>query len=185
MYWNSKVDSSALLYTEDNWVWGQKMCMRSLEKEETTGVLRNRHQTGRPRKMAAVDGRNIVRAVKKSHKTSVCDLTNDLRGGQRRRYLKQPKEQQYRGYTTTRLFNHSSVVRIRRWLRSTKMSHKSFGTRFYGLMRPRLTSTKVMERPKCGEGRDLLMIQNIQTHLWSRRELSRLGLAWLLLECAH
>ena len=27
-YWNSKVNSFVLLYTEDNWVWGQKMYMR-------------------------------------------------------------------------------------------------------------------------------------------------------------
>ena len=63
--------------------------------------------------------------------------------------------------------NHSSVVRIGRQdfylQRSTEMSHKSSGTKFYGLMRPRLNSTKVME--KCGERRDLLIIQNIQPHL--------------------
>ena len=35
-------------------------------------------------------------------------------------------------------------------------------------MRPRLTSTKVMERTKCGERRYLLMIQNMQAHGSSR-----------------
>ena len=48
---------------------------------------------------------------------------------------------------------------------STAMSHKSSGTKFYGEMRTRLTSTKAMEKPKCGERRDLLMIQNIQAAL--------------------
>ena len=31
------------------------------------------------------------------------------------------------------------------------MSDKCSGTKFYAQMRPRLTSTKVMERPKCRE----------------------------------
>ena len=49
--------------------------------------------------------------------------------------------------------------------RSTEMSRKSSGTQSYGLMRPRLISSKVMERPKCGERKELLMIQSIQAHL--------------------
>lgn len=49
--------------------------------------------------------------------------------------------------------------------RSTEINHKKFGTTFYGLIRPRLSSTKVMKRPKYGERKDLLMIQNIQAHL--------------------
>lgn len=44
--------------------------------------------------------------------------------------------------------NHSSVVMIGRrdcnLQRSTEMSHKTSGTKFYVLIRPRLTSTKVM-----------------------------------------
>ena len=32
-----------------------------LKKKETTGVLSNRRRTGRPRKTAAVDDRNIVK----------------------------------------------------------------------------------------------------------------------------
>ena len=75
-------------------------------------------------------------------------------------------------------------MRIGRWdynlQRSTEMSHKSSGTKLYGLMRPRLTSTKVREMPKCGERRDLLMIQNIQDHLWSMAWRKCPWLGWLL-----
>ena len=39
------------------------------------------------------------------------------------------------------------------------MSQEMSGTMFYGLMRLRLTSTKVMERAECAERRDLLMIE--------------------------
>lgn len=49
-----------------------------LKKKETTGVLSNRRPTGRPRKTTVVDDRNIVRAVKKTPKTSVSDISNDL-----------------------------------------------------------------------------------------------------------
>ena len=74
-----------------------------LKKKETTGVLSNRRGTGRPRKTAAVDDRNIVRAVKKDPKTTVSDISNNLqRAGVKvsqstvRRRL---HEQKYRGYT--------------------------------------------------------------------------------------
>ena len=46
-----------------------------LKKRETTGVLSNRHRTGRTRE-TLVDDRKIVRAVKKTPKT--CDIKNDL-----------------------------------------------------------------------------------------------------------
>ena len=71
--------------------------------------------------------------------------------------------------------NHSSVEtckEVQRW--ATQVLEQSF----MELIMPRITSTKVMERPMCGERRDVLMFQNIQAHLW-------LGLAWLLLEWAH
>ena len=56
----------------------------------------------------------------------------------------------------------------------------------YGLMRLRFTSPKVMERPSCGERRDLFLIQNIQAHLWSTvEEVPWFGVAWLLLEWTH
>ena len=43
-----------------------------------------------------------------------------------------------------------------------------------------------MERPQCGEKNDLLMKQNICADLWSTvEEVSRLGLAQLLLETLH
>ena len=42
---------------------------------------------------------------------------------------------------------------------------KSSETKFYGLMRQRLTFTKVMGRLMCGERKDLLMIPNTQAHL--------------------
>ena len=159
-----------------------------LKKKETAGILSNRHQTGWPRKTTAVDDRALWRKTPKHQ--SVTSQTISTRQGWR--YLNQPvqrrlREQQYRGYTTRCKPLISSKNRKNYNLqRSTEMSHKSSGTKFYGLMRPRLTSTKVMERPKCGERRDLLMIQNIQAHLWSTvEEVSWLGLAWLLLEWAH
>jgi hypothetical protein len=65
-----------------------------LKKKETIGVLSNRRRTGRPRKTTVVDDRNIVRAVKTTPKTSVSDITNDLRCKGRLR------EQKYRGHTT-------------------------------------------------------------------------------------
>eukprot|EP00064_Thunnus_orientalis_P000139 superscaffoldBa00000006_g139 len=49
-----------------------------LKKKETTGVLNNRHRTGRPRKTTVVDDRNIARVAKKNPKTSVSHITNDL-----------------------------------------------------------------------------------------------------------
>lgn len=44
------------------------------------------------------------------------------------------------------------------------------------------SSTKVMKSPKYGESKDLLMIQNIQTHLPTIEVVSWLGHAWLLLK---
>lgn len=46
--------------------------------------------------------------------------------------------------------------------RGSEINRKHFGIKFYGLMRPRLTTTKVMERPKSGERGALLMFPNIQ-----------------------
>ena len=95
------------------------------------------------------------------------------------------REQEYKGYTTRckpliRSTNRKGEITIckevMRW--ATKVLGQSF--------MDCLTSTKVMERPVCGERRDLLMIQNIQINLWSTvEEVSWLGLAWLLLEWAH
>lgn len=75
-----------------------------LKKKETTGVLSNKHRTGRPRVTTAVDDRNIVRAVKKNPKTTVTDITANLhRAGVKvsqstvRRRL---REKEYRGHTT-------------------------------------------------------------------------------------
>ncbi len=71
-----------------------------LKKTETSGVLNNRRRTGRLRKTAAVDDRNIVRAVEKNPKT-VSDITNNLQ----RAGVSQPavhrrlQEQKFRGYT--------------------------------------------------------------------------------------
>lgn len=65
--------------------------------------------------------------------------------------------------------NHSLARRIGRpgWNlpKGTEMSLKNSGKKFYGLMRQRLTFSKVMERRKFGERKDLLMIPNIQAHL--------------------
>lgn len=138
-----------------------------MKKKETTGVLSNRHRTGRPRVTTAVDDRNIVRAVKKHPKTTVPDITANLhRAGVKvsqstvRRRL---GEEKYRGHTTRCKPLISKKNRKARLDFAKK--YRSFRTKFYGLMRPRLTSTKVMERPKYGERKDLLMIQNIQAHL--------------------
>lgn len=80
--------------------------------------------------------------------------------------------------------SHSSAVWLGRldWnlQGSTEISAKSSGRKFYGLMRPKLISAKVMEKPNCRERKDMLMI-----HLWNIMEaVSWLGLAWLLLELA-
>uniref|UniRef100_A0AAQ4NRB3 E3 ubiquitin-protein ligase CBL n=2 Tax=Gasterosteus aculeatus aculeatus TaxID=481459 RepID=A0AAQ4NRB3_GASAC len=48
------------------------------EKERLLVYWSNRCQTGRPRETTVVDDRSIVRAVKKTPKTSVSDITNDL-----------------------------------------------------------------------------------------------------------
>lgn len=62
--------------------------------------------------------------------------------------------------------NHFSAVNIGKWdwglQKSTEMSNNSSATKFYGLMR--YTSTKLMERPKYGKRRDLLMMLNIQAN---------------------
>lgn len=50
-----------------------------LKNKDTTGVL-NRHEAGRPRETSADDDRNMVRAVKKTPKTTVSDFTNNLHG---------------------------------------------------------------------------------------------------------
>jgi len=127
----------------------------ALKKKETTEVQSNRRRTGRPRKTTVADDRSIVRAVKKTPKTSVSDITNDLHSAgvkvSQSTVRRRLREQKYRGQDA----NHSSEVRIGRpdWnlQRSTEMSRKSSGTQSCGLIRPRLISTKVMERPKCGE----------------------------------
>ena len=140
----------------------------SQKKKETAGVLSNRPKTSQPRKTTVVH--DFVRDVKKYRKTSVSDITNNLHRAlvkvSQSTIWRRLREQQYRSY-----INHLLVVRIGRQdynlKRSTEMSQITSGTWFYGLMRPKWTSTKVMERPKCGERRDLLMIQNMQAHLWS------------------
>lgn len=75
-----------------------------LKKKETTGVLSNRRPTGRPRKTTVVDDRNIVRAVKKTPKTSVSDITNDLHSAgvkvSQSTVGRRLREQKYRGHTT-------------------------------------------------------------------------------------
>lgn len=74
-----------------------------LKKKETTGVLSNRHRTGRPRKTTAADDRNIVRAVKKDPKTTVGEISNNLqRAGVKvsaSTVHRRLHEQKYRGYT--------------------------------------------------------------------------------------
>ena len=120
-----------------------------LKKKETAGVLSNRHRTGRPRK-TTVDDRNIVRAVKKNPKRSVSDITNNLNQS----FLEDLYSSNIEAVPKDA--NHPAV-RIRRrdynLKRSTKLSHKSSGKLFYGLIRPTLTATKVMGRPKCEEWR--------------------------------
>ena len=73
--------------------------------------------------------------------------------GQRWRHLNQPFEEDLESSNIEAIpqdANHSSVVRIGRrdynLQRSTEMSHKVLEQSFMRLMRPRLTSTKVMER---------------------------------------
>ena len=159
------------------------------EKEIKCCILSNRHQTGRPRKTTAVDDRNIVRAVKKNPKTSVSDITNNLhRAGvkvSQSTVQRRLREQQYRGYTTRckpLISSKNRKVRLQ-FAKKYRNEAQKFWNKVYGLMRQRLTTIKVMERPKCGERRDFLMIQNIQAHLWSTmEEVSWLGLTWLFLE---
>ena len=179
-----------------NWVIAQAMgiaCTTTwnvLKKKETAGVLSNRHRTGRPRKTTAVDDRNIVRAVKKNPKTSVSDITNNLhRTGvkvSQSTVQRRLREQQYRGYTTRCKPLISSKNRKARLnlQRSTEMSHKSSGTKFYGLMRLILTSTNVMERPECGERRDLSWSKTYKLICEARWRKCH-GLAATLLEWAQ
>ena len=49
-----------------------------LKKKETTSVLSKRQRSGRPRKTTAGDDRKIIRAVKKTPKTTVSHITNNL-----------------------------------------------------------------------------------------------------------
>ena len=125
-----------------------------LIKKETADVLSNRHGTGRPRKTTAVDERNIVRYVKKTPTHQSVTLKT-ISTGQVWRYLNEPFEEDLESSKLEAIAhdaNDSSLVRMWRWdcnlQRSTVMSHRSSGTKS-GLMRPRLTSIKVMERPKC------------------------------------
>uniref|UniRef100_A0A0E9XQ99 Transposase Tc1-like domain-containing protein n=1 Tax=Anguilla anguilla TaxID=7936 RepID=A0A0E9XQ99_ANGAN len=137
-----------------------------LKKKETAGVLSNRYRTGRPRKTTAVDDRNIVKAVKKNLKTSVSDITNNLhRTGVKvsqstvRRRL---REQQYRGYTTRCKPLISSKNRKTRLQFAQK--YRDEPQKFWNKVLW-TDETKInlyqSERPKCGERRNLLMIQNI------------------------
>ena len=85
------------------------------------------------------------------------------------------REQQYRGYTTRCKVLISSKNQKATFANKYRDEPLKFWNKFYGLRKPWLTSTKMMERPKCGERRALLMIQNIQAHFWSTVE----GVSWL------
>lgn len=115
-----------------------------LKKKETTGVLSNRRRTGRPRKTAAIDDRNIVRAVKKDPKTTVSDNSNNL---QRARVKvsqctvhRRLHEQRYRGFTRRCKPLISKKNRKSGW-NLPKHTETSF-KKFKGLMRQRLTLPK-------------------------------------------
>ena len=89
-----------------------------LKKKETTGVLSNRCQTGQPRKTTLVDDRNIVRAAKKTPKTSVSHITNNLHSAGMKISQSTP---QFKEDSESRNIeaipqdaNHSSAVRIKR-----------------------------------------------------------------------
>ena len=118
-----------------------------LKKKETAGILSNRHRPGRPRKTTEVDNRNIVR------NTLPCGMS--LVG------FSQPFDEDFESSNIEAIpqhANHSLVVRICRqdWFWSKVL---------WIVECLRLTSTNMIERPKCGERRDLLMIQNIQAHM--------------------
>ena len=148
---------------------------RKRKRGETAIILSNRHRTSRSRK---VDDRKIVIAVKKNPKISV---TSQSPQGKREfisiNCLKKTIMRLYRKMQSSK----NQKVRLQFAKKYINEVQKFWNT-FYRLMRPRLTSNKVLERPKCGKRRDLLMIQNIQVHLWSMvEEVLWLGLAWLLL----
>ena len=83
-------------------------------------------------------------------------------------------EQQYRGYTT-RCKALSSVVRIRRrdynLQRSSEMSHKSSGTKFYGLIKTQNYLYQSDGKAKVWRKKGSAHDPNIQAHLWSTVEV--------------
>ena len=121
-------------------------------------------ETGRPRITTAVDDRNNCENCEEKPQNISQWHHKQSPQGREWRYLNQPFEEdlessKYRGYTTTwckPLISSKNWKARLQFAKKYRDDQKSSGTKFYGLMRPRLTSTKVMERPKCGERRDLL-----------------------------
>lgn len=143
-------------------------------------VLKRKETTGRPRLSTAVNEKNTVRETMKKHPTTT---VSDMAANHHRARVKVSQstvrrglpEKKYTGHTVPQDAKHSSAKRVRAgvgvgradWVlqRSTEMNHKSFGTKFDGLIRLRLILTTVMQRSTYGERNDLHMIQTTQAHL--------------------
>ena len=113
-----------------------------LKIKETAGVLSNRHWTGRPKKTTAVDDRNIVRAVKKSSKTSCLWHDKQSPPGQGWRYLHQLFDEDLESRDIEAIPQESEgritiCKEVQRW------AAKVLEQTFIGLMRTRWTSTNV------------------------------------------
>lgn len=105
-------------------------------------------------KTSAVDNRNIVRALTNNPKTTVSNISNNLKG----------LEWNYHNL----LFTEDSMNKVQRlhWKMQITLfcpkkyrdKLRTFWKKFYGLMRQRLTFTKMMEKLKFGERMDVLLI---------------------------
>lgn len=100
-------------------------------------VRQHTRQTGQPRKTKTVDDRNIVRAMRKTPKRKVSDISNNL--------------------------HRAGVITIHcskeTWERDSGHVSRYKAQHFWNWDEP----AKLMESPKCGERMDLLMIKkNLQ-----------------------
>ena len=164
----------------------------------------------KPRKATAVDARNSVRAEKKNLKTSGNDITNNLhRAGvnivQTTVWI---RERQYIDYTT----RCKSLISSTNWKARLQFARKYRDELWNKVLWTDDTKVNLYQcAGKCGDKRDLFMIQNIKAHLWAFmlyfmlcggsfmawackavmcilcyvEEVSWLGLARLLLEWTH
>ena len=156
-----------------------------LKKKKRTGELSDTKRPGRPRKTTVVDDRRILSLVKENPLTTVGKIKNTLQEVgvcvSKSTIKRRLHQSEYRGFTT-RCKPLVSLNNRKTRLEFAKQ-HLKKPLQFWNKPYPRSTCTRMMGREEYGEGKELLMIQNIPPHQWSMVVVvSWLGHVWLPME---